>query len=197
LAELGIVAHERHDTVRAACCYRESLALLSRVGDRWLVAGPLAGLADLAASFGDDERAARLLGAVEEVRTLSGGELWGGTSAYWERAERSVRAALGGEELARQQQAGRRMRPLDLVAEADEVERCAQAAAEGSRGAGLSARELEVLRLLVAGKSNPEIAAALFVSPRTVATHVTHLFAKLGVANRAEAVAHAVGRGLV
>ena len=61
---------------------------------------------------------------------------------------------------------------------------------------GLTPRELEVLRLLVAGRSNPEIAAALFISPRTATTHVSHIFAKLGVATRAEAVAFAHRHGL-
>ena len=48
----------------------------------------------------------------------------------------------------------------------------------------------------MAGRSNPEIAAALFVSPRTAETHVTHILAKLGVATRAEAAARAVRAGL-
>ena len=48
-------------------------------------------------------------------------------------------------------------------------------------GAGLTPRELEVLRLMVAGRSNPEIAAALFISPRTAQTHVGNILAKLGV----------------
>ena len=60
----------------------------------------------------------------------------------------------------------------------------------------LTPREREVLRLLVEGRSNPEIAAALFVSPRTAETHVTHILAKLGVTSRAEAAAHAVRVGL-
>ena len=63
--------------------------------------------------------------------------------------------------------------------------------------AGLSARELDVLRCLVAGQTTPEIAATLFVSPRTVTTHLTHLYAKLGVANRGEAVARAARDRLV
>ncbi len=62
--------------------------------------------------------------------------------------------------------------------------------------AGLSARELEVLRLIVAGHSNAEIADALFISRRTTTTHVTHLYAKLGVASRAEAIAYAHRHGL-
>jgi DNA-binding NarL/FixJ family response regulator len=54
-----------------------------------------------------------------------------------------------------------------------------------------------VLRLLVAGKSNPGIAEALFISPRTATTHVTNILAKLGAASRTEAAAVAVRDGLV
>jgi DNA-binding CsgD family transcriptional regulator len=63
--------------------------------------------------------------------------------------------------------------------------------------AGLTEREVEVLRLLPHGLSNAEIADALFVSPRTVQTHLTNLYGKLGVGGRAEAVAFAMAHGLV
>jgi DNA-binding CsgD family transcriptional regulator len=63
--------------------------------------------------------------------------------------------------------------------------------------AGLTQREVEVLRLLPRGFSNAEIAGILFVSPRTIQTHLSHLYAKLGVGGRAEAIAYAVGHGLV
>ena len=62
--------------------------------------------------------------------------------------------------------------------------------------AGLTGREVEVLRLIAAGHSNRAIAQALFISPNTVLHHVSSIFAKLGVANRAEAAAYAVRRGL-
>jgi len=61
----------------------------------------------------------------------------------------------------------------------------------------LTRRERDVLRLLVAGHSDKEIAAALFIGMRTVQTHAEHLYAKLGVRNRHEATAVAVRRGLV
>lgn len=50
-----------------------------------------------------------------------------------------------------------------------------------------TARELDVLRLLVQGKSNPEIGQALFISPTTVRSHVTSILTKLNVANRTQA----------
>ncbi len=61
----------------------------------------------------------------------------------------------------------------------------------------LSARELDVLKLLVAGASNKVIAAQLNVSENTVKSHLSHIFDKLQVQSRAEAVAVALQRGIV
>ncbi|WP_037063618.1 helix-turn-helix transcriptional regulator [Pseudonocardia acaciae] len=62
---------------------------------------------------------------------------------------------------------------------------------------GLSARELDVLTALCAGRSNPEIAAGLFVSTKTVAKHVEHVLEKLGCTSRTSAAVLAVTHGLV
>lgn len=56
---------------------------------------------------------------------------------------------------------------------------------------GLTPREADVLRLMAAGRTNAEIAAALFVSEATVKSHINHLFAKAGVTNRGQAIAYA------
>ena len=61
----------------------------------------------------------------------------------------------------------------------------------------LSHRELEVLGLVAAGTTNREMAARLFISEATVKTHLLHIYAKLGVADRAAAVAEAFNRGLL
>ena len=61
----------------------------------------------------------------------------------------------------------------------------------------LTPRELATLRLMADGKSNKEIANALGISERTVKTHLGHLFEKLGVTSRTEAVKVATRRGLV
>jgi DNA-binding NarL/FixJ family response regulator len=64
-------------------------------------------------------------------------------------------------------------------------------------GALLSERELDVLRLLAAGKANIDIARELFLSPYTVRNHISSILAKLQIANRTEAAAYAIRSGLV
>jgi DNA-binding NarL/FixJ family response regulator len=64
-------------------------------------------------------------------------------------------------------------------------------------GQALSARELEVLQRMAAGKSNKEISAELFISEGTVKTHIKSIFSKLDVVSRTEAVATATRRGLI
>jgi LuxR family maltose regulon positive regulatory protein len=61
----------------------------------------------------------------------------------------------------------------------------------------LTERELEVLRLLAAGRSNAGMAAELFVERSTVKTHLIHLYSKLGVHSRTQAVARARALGLL
>jgi DNA-binding NarL/FixJ family response regulator len=61
----------------------------------------------------------------------------------------------------------------------------------------LSSREMEVLRLIAKGMSNPEIAEALFITRNTVQNHVSNIFSKTGVSNRAQAAAYAQRHGIV
>lgn len=61
----------------------------------------------------------------------------------------------------------------------------------------LSQREQDVLRLIVAGQSNPEIARTLQVSTNTIKTHVRNIFNKLGVDHRLQAAVFALRQGLV
>ena len=62
---------------------------------------------------------------------------------------------------------------------------------------GLTARELEVLRLLASGRTNRAIAADLFISEKTVARHVSNIFTKLGMSSRSAATAYAYEHDLV
>ena len=64
-------------------------------------------------------------------------------------------------------------------------------------GHELTARETEVLKQIVAGKSNKEIGAVLFISEATVKTHINSLLGKLGVTDRTQAATTALQRGIV
>ncbi|MGE5110237.1 MAG: response regulator [Acidobacteriaceae bacterium] len=67
----------------------------------------------------------------------------------------------------------------------------------GERASGLTAREVEILRLIVSGKSNKEIAADLGLSVNTVAVHRANIMESLGIHNTAELVVYAIKNGLV
>ena len=63
--------------------------------------------------------------------------------------------------------------------------------------AGLTAREIDVLRLVSRGLSSKEIAARLVISPKTARNHIEHIYTKIGVSNRAGASLFALQRGLL
>jgi DNA-binding CsgD family transcriptional regulator len=85
---------------------------------------------------------------------------------------------------------------LGAAADLARVSMLAEFAAPGESH-GLTERELEVLRLVAAGRSNREIAAALVISEHTVARHLQNIFAKLGLSSRTAATAFAFEHGLV
>lgn len=71
------------------------------------------------------------------------------------------------------------------------------AGAGPAASSGLTPRELEVLELVAQGKTNAEIAKALFITTKTVKYHLTGIFTNLGTKNRTEATAYAINHGLV
>jgi DNA-binding CsgD family transcriptional regulator len=166
------------------------------------VADALTGIAGVAADDGRAEQAVLLFGAAEALREAAGVPIYV-YPAYREVYERGIiaaRTALGESAFEAKWAAGR-MLTLDeaateaiaLAADATGVARQPSAA----MSEGLTRRELDVLRLLVAGKTNQEIADILFVSRRTATTHVTNILGKLGVKSRAAAVDYAHRHGLV
>ncbi|SRX93051.1 putative transcriptional regulator [Amycolicicoccus subflavus DQS3-9A1] [Mycobacterium shimoidei] len=128
--------------------------------------------------------------AIPELRRA--GQLWKELGAPYEAARcalllgRALRA-LGDEDSAVAELTAAHDSFARLHAEP--AEREAAALLHPGAPGGLSAREVEVLQLVAAGKTNPEIAAALFLSEKTVARHLSNIFAKIDVSSRTAAAA--------
>jgi DNA-binding NarL/FixJ family response regulator len=158
-------------------------------------------LAEIAVACGEHERAGRLLGAAEAVRERHSVAWVPGLLPRYENAVAATKAALGEAAFAAAWGEGRRLSPEEARAEAalvaGEVPDALRANASAAVRHGLTPRELEILRLVASGRSNREIAEALFISIPTVKRHLTTILGKLGVANRTAAAAVAHERGLV
>jgi non-specific serine/threonine protein kinase len=197
---LGLVACEQGDLQRAAETLGEALSrtLTGAMRHHWTQV--LWTLAVLASATGENSAGAALMGASEAAAEGHGWNL--PERVAYERAQQRLHMGLGDEAFAVAWKHGSRMLTDEVVATAEDVltaarRRGVEPADQDSRRGRLTIRELDVLRLLVAGKSNPEIAVALFISPRTASTHVSNIFAKLDVTSRTEAATWAVRQGLV
>jgi DNA-binding CsgD family transcriptional regulator len=119
----------------------------------------------------------------------------------YEQTREATHDTLGPDEYASAFLAGRTLTARELVDFALDTAgvllRRQRDPSGASTSTRLTIRELDVLRLIVDGKPDREIAAALFISPRTVTSHVTNILNKLGVNSRSAAAAYAVRHGLV
>jgi predicted ATPase/DNA-binding CsgD family transcriptional regulator len=202
LAVLGLAAFRQHDYVRAADNYEKSLRLRQALGEQDGMATALEGLAAIQAARGAAHSAARLLGAAEALR---GGppRLTPQEREALDHTRAATHARLGERAFAAAHGEGRRFVP-------DEVDGYGAllAPAEDAWPAGtplnsapgypddLTAREVQVLRLLARGLSDRAIAAALVISARTVQGHLRAVYGKLDVHSRAAATRYAVERKL-
>jgi DNA-binding NarL/FixJ family response regulator len=142
------------------------------------------------------ELGARLLGSSEAQRDRIGLRYrLAMTQAALERAIAAARAALGEPAFTAAWAAGRTLRAGQAVAEAMTPADLPATGPAGVFAGLLTSREQEVLGLLASGMTDPEIAAVLFISVRTVENHVAHILAKLGVRTRTAAVSAAFAAG--
>jgi predicted ATPase/DNA-binding CsgD family transcriptional regulator len=188
---------------------RQDVAQTSRfprwagIDDRQLLVQALTGLASIASAHGDGERAAMLVGAVDVHEATESIPVARFDRALHRRAGAVTQAILGDTVFASRRAAGQRLRLDEAVALALAIavpevtpEQMARRGA-ALRPHGLTPRELDVLRLLVVGLTDREIAAALFIGHRTAQDHVSNLLGKLRVANRTEAAAVAMRDALI
>ncbi len=202
LCLLGEVLHRQGDLTQAAELYAECLQVSHAVGDKIRMALMLHHFGALAHAYGDDISATRLFGAAAAMRSAASGSYWFTiTSAEdYDREVDAARAALGNAVFAVHWAEGQAL-PVPQALDLALASRAAAAAsvlaprssdaqasvpvgAEAAGPAGLSPREVEVLRLLAQGLSNAQIADRLVVSSHTVNHHLTSIYTKLNVSSR-------------
>jgi DNA-binding NarL/FixJ family response regulator len=200
---LGIAWYSVGDRTRAVALYRESLTLHRDLADPWETAHTLVHVALLAAEGRDATRAARLLGAADSLFATSGTARIRYLSDIENRVEAAARSWLEPEGYTSAWESGRELPFALAVAEgltavdAFEAQLAPDRSTPGAGASRLTPREQEVLRLVVAGRSNLEIAEALFIARATVRTHVANILGKLGVRSRTEAADYAHRHHLV
>jgi non-specific serine/threonine protein kinase len=197
LSSLADFALAGGDYRRALGLFQECLARRWDLRDRFHVAGDLQGIARVLLAAGQAAPAAALLGTADVLIAEIGRVPLPSERAQVERDLAAARTLVGAEDVAAAWSAGRATPLKRAVAEALAV---AVLPAESSRKSaaphGLSSRQREVLRLIAAGQSNAQIAAALGISRRTVTTHATAILNKLGLSSRAELIAFAIRHDL-
>jgi predicted ATPase/DNA-binding CsgD family transcriptional regulator len=199
---LGILEWLAGDHRSAEARLKETVRIGDRIGHRWGMFTSLEALAWVAGSSGRPERAALLLGASAAVFRELGATLPPYWQAYHDGCEAAARAGLGEDRYRACWEQGYALSREQATATALEgdgtvpASRPAPAAAAADGAFELSARELEVARLVADGLSNPAIASALFVSVATVKTHVSHILAKLGLDSRTQLARWVAGHDL-
>jgi predicted ATPase/DNA-binding CsgD family transcriptional regulator len=197
--DLAKIALDRGDFARAAALWRAQLNLPWDIwGFRWC----LESLAAIAVSCGLAERAAHLLGMTEQVCEHLGVIRDPGQWPDYERTVAAARGMLPEATFTSAWNAGRRLSFDQARAEAIWLADALPGTIEASAAApgahlGLTAREIEVLRLVAQGHTNREVAEALFITVDTVKRHLTHILGKLGLRSRTAATAYAHRHHLV
>jgi len=187
--------------------YAEGLAIALDIEHTNYIASGLKGLGCVAAAQGLLTWAALLWGTAEPLRESRSVAI---PQALSERMVAVVRSQLGEPAFEEARARGRTMTAAQALASpeafAPQVPQHAQAApgsapippaGHPSYPAGLTAREVEVLRLVAQGFSDAQVAEQLVISPRTVSWHLTSIYSKLGVSSRSAATRYAIERSLV
>jgi DNA-binding CsgD family transcriptional regulator len=162
----------------------DALACAARVGAYLEIPDILECIAELARAAGSHSEAVRLFGAAHGIRQRMGAVRFKVWDAGYEAAVAALRDALGEQDFDSAWAEGAALSTEDAIAYAQRGRGERKRPASG--WASLTPAELDVIRLVSEGLGNKEIATRLFVSPRTVQTHLTHAYSKLGLTSRVQ-----------
>ncbi len=197
LANLGHSALAVGNVQRSTAYFTESLELRQALGNTLGIAECLEGFAALASAAGRPRRAARLYGAAEALREITGAPLLDADGVEHERLVGGLRNRLGERSFAAEWTAGRATSPEEAARFALRVGNPESAEVAATGRPLLTRREQDVTALVARGLTNRQVAEQLLVTPRTIETHLEHIFVKLGVQSRTELVAWAVRQDVV
>lgn len=198
---LGCITFEQDDYDTALAFFERSLAVLGELEDRWALASCLEGIAAVAAGQGNPAWAIRLCAAAEALRVAAGTTIPPIERARHEQTLGAARVYLSDDVATATWEEGRMMTPLQAFA--------AREPADGRNAlrppkamvpaypAGLTAREVTVLRLVAEGLTDAQVAQRLVLSPRTISTHLRSIYNKLCINSRAAATRFAFEHHLV
>jgi DNA-binding CsgD family transcriptional regulator len=187
LLNLGFAALMSGDLRESSQQLTEGLRIARQLDDRVAQCHLLGALGCCAAGSREPRLAAQLFGAMENLRAEAGASINAGMAPALAEATTSVRAALGSSRFAAEFQAGQQFSrdAAARLALGETGPPAAAASAHHSAGV-LRQRETDVARLVADGLSNKEIGGRLFISERTVESHVRSIMNKLGFNSRAQ-----------
>jgi predicted ATPase/DNA-binding NarL/FixJ family response regulator len=187
LMNLGLTSMIAGDLDDSKPLFIEALRIAHRIDDRVAQYALLDAMGYLAASSGQARLGALLLGAAETVRMGAGATVIAFLVPLLAQAEKSAVASLGASRFEAELQAGRGLsRAAAIRLALGEPAQVAAAASDEERRGLLGQRQAEVARLVAEGLSNKQIGSRLFISERTVDSHVRSIMNKLGVNSRAQ-----------
>lgn len=199
LSVLGKVCATEGDYVTAYMHHEESLIISSELNEKWVAAVYLLELGEIVAAQRQLAWAAQLWGVSEALREVAGIPIPRVELADYERSVAAVRAHLGEKAFAAAWSQGRSMTPRQALAAKGQKSLSPPTVPVRSAPtypAGLTTREVEVLRLLADGLTDVQIADKLILSPRTVHSHISTIYSKAGVTSRSAATRYAIEHNL-
>jgi DNA-binding CsgD family transcriptional regulator len=168
----------------------EALGIAASFGGHILIPEILERLADVALQAGSHAEAARFFGAADAIRGRMGAVRFKVFDPAHEASVSAVRAALGDHDFDEAWAEGAALSTEEAIAYAQRGHGERKRPEKGWES--LTPTERDVVRLVGEGLANKDIAARLFVSPRTVESHLTHVYTKLGLSSRVQLAQEAV-----